>query len=165
MIRVVVLLGAWATGWSATAADSIVLGRGVSSAFLSRQPCPQGAICMDANYIWILDADQTISGPAVTGRVRAVTSQHTDATATFVRSVQLFVLRPIKNPALRRSSRADYFIVSLSPRDERGRYCLSVNPTDVGLKLDPSKVEVEASSGYFCFNATALESNNRSSGP
>jgi hypothetical protein len=42
-------------------------------------------------------------------------------------------------------------------------YCISVNPGDVGLKLDPAEVEVEPGSGYYCFRAAILASNKRRS--
>ncbi len=77
------------------------------------------------------------------GRVRAVAQQHTDATVKFVKSVELFVLRPIKDSKPRQSSGAKYFLVSASAQNSRGQYCLSVNPSGEGLKLDSSNVTVD----------------------
>jgi hypothetical protein len=165
MFRLALTAGAFALATAAVAADSVVLGHGVSNAFLSAQACPPGSLCMDANYLWVLDADRTLTGPAVKGRVRAIVSQHTDATSKFVKSVELFVLRPIQDPSTRKSTGAEYYLVSLSARDSRGRYCLSVNPSDVGLTLNDSEVAVDGISGYYCFNATVLTSNNRWRGP
>jgi len=171
MSRFVAFLGAIAIASPAFAEDSVVLGHGVSNAFLSRQPCPQPAdkrlerICMDANYTWILDAVRTVAGPRIRGRVRAVASQHTAASAQFVKSVELFVVRPIEDPAIRRTDKATYYLVALSPLDSQGRYCLSVSPTEVGLTLDPAAVKADAASGYFCFSASALASNFRWSRP
>jgi hypothetical protein len=79
--------------------------------------------------------------------------------------VELFVLRRLHDSALQKVSGAKYSLVSLSPRDSQGRYCLSVAPKDVGLKVEASEVSVDPSSGYFCFKATALASNNRWRGP
>ena len=166
MVRALaVLLGAFAVATVAAAADSVVLGHGVSNVFLSAQPCPKDSVCMDASYVWVLDADRTVAGPTVTGRIRAIASQHTDATSQFVKSVELFVLRPIQDSSVRKLSGAQYYLVSLSPRDPLGRYCLSMRPADVGLTLDAAEVTVDSSSGYFCFSASTLASNNRWRGP
>jgi hypothetical protein len=166
MFRLALAAGAFALPTAAAvAADSVVLGHGVSNAFVSAPPCPAGSACMEANYLWVLEADRTITGPDIKGKVRAIAVQHTDATAKFVTSVELFVLRPIQDPSMRKSLGADYYLVSLSPRDPQGQYCLSLNPGDVGLKLDASEVRVDTSSGHFCFSATALTSNNRWRGP
>ena len=164
MVRLTLLLGAFAST-AAVAADSVVLGHGVSNAFLSNPPCAEHSLCLDANYVWVLDAERTLSGPKVTGRVKAIATQHADATTRFVRSVELFVLRPIQDASVRRSSGAEFYLVSLSPRDAQGRYCLSVNPSTVGLTLDPAEVSVGGDSGSFCFSAAALASNNRWRGP
>jgi hypothetical protein len=164
VVRLAILLGALAST-AAVAADSVVLGHGVSNAFLSSLPCAGNSVCLDAQYVWVLDAGRTLSGPKVTGRVKAIATQHTEATARFVNSVELFILRPIKDASVRRSSRAAFYLVSLSPRDAQGRYCLSVNPSTVGLTLDPSEISVDGDSGSFCFSAAALASNNRRRGP
>jgi hypothetical protein len=157
----VCLIGACAIASSAVAADSVVLGHGVRNAFLSIQPCPQDSLCLDSNYLWTFDADRTVVGPPVAGRVLAVASQHMDANESFVKAVELFVLRPLKDPKLRGSSGAKYYLVSLSARDASGRYCLSVNPRDVGLKLESSEVAIDATTGYFCFRASLLRRNDR----
>jgi hypothetical protein len=161
----VVLLGAFAVAPVAVAADSVVLGHGVSNAFLSPQPCPEGSICMDSNYVWVLHADRTVAGPTVTGRVRAIASQHTEATSQFVKSVELFVLRPIQDPSVRKSSGAEYYLVSPSRKNTLGQYCLLVRPADVGLALNAAEVKVDSDNGYFCFSSRVLASNNRWRGP
>jgi hypothetical protein len=165
MVRPAVILGALLFASAAAAEDSVVLGHGVSNAFLRKLPCTEHTACLDANYVWVLDVDRTVAGPHVTGRVRAIATQHTDATAEFVKSVELFVLSPIQDSALQKSSGATYYLVSLSPRDSQGRYCLSVRPSDAGLKLGASVVATDPRSGYFCFSAAALASNNRWRGP
>ena len=152
-------------GSFAVAADSVVLGHGVSNEFLSQTTCAATMLCTDALYVWVIDADRTIVGPRVAGRVRAIFLQHTDARSTFVKSVELFVLRPLKDASLRKSYGADYSLVSLSPRYSEGRYCLSVKPSDVGLDVPASAVVVDAGRGQFCFPAAALASNNRWRGP
>lgn len=139
--------------------DSVILGRGISNHFLSKLPCPQPedsnltSICLDANSIWVLSARRTIAGPPVKGTVRAIFSQHVAATAQFVRSTELFVLRPIGDPALRKSSHADYYLVDLSIKDSDGRYCLSDKSEEVGLRLSDDDVVVSGE-GQSCFNAT-----------
>jgi hypothetical protein len=153
ILRIVTLL-ALTSGAPTFAADSVVIGHGISNSFLSRVPCPAGAVCLDAQYLWVLNSARTVTGPPVNGRVRAISLQHVDATQQFVDSVELFVLRPIKDAALRRSSGAHFYVVSLSPRDSAGRYCLSVRPETVGLRLDSSEVHSDADS--YCFDAHLL---------
>jgi hypothetical protein len=75
--------------------------------------------------------------------VKAISSQHVAATSKFVRSTELFVLRPIEDPALRRSSHADYYLVELSAKDSDGRYCLWDKPEEVGLRLKDTEVVVD----------------------
>jgi hypothetical protein len=96
--------------------DSVVLGRGVANQYYADLRCPTDSICLDALYKWQLQAARTIAGPSVRGRVGALIAQHTDATRKFVRSVELFVLRPIQDPVLRKASGAQYYLLSLSPR-------------------------------------------------
>lgn len=140
------------------AADSVVLGHGIRNYFLSMPPCPKDAdsgltaICMDGNYVWVLKAQRTLVGPRVAGTVRAISSQHGAAVSEFVKSVELFVLTPIDDLALRKSSHADYYIVELSPRYSDDRYCLSDKPTDVGLHVDQADITIDAT-GYNCFRA------------
>src|ERR1700747_640947 len=165
MLRSALTLGVFALASSAVAADSVVVGHGISNSFLSSRTCLPDPLCMTASYVWVLDAKRTVSGPKVVGRVRAIMLQHVGATSKYVKSVELFVLRPIEDLSTRKSSGADYLLVSLSPLDSQGRYCLQMNPGDVGLKLAASEVTVDASSGNYCFSAAALASNNRWRGP
>lgn len=151
MVRVALLLIGGLVAASATAAESVVLGKGVSNAHAADVACTDIRSCMQSVYVWEFDADRTIAGPPVIGRVKVVATQHTDATSKFVRSVELFVVRRIDDPAVRKAYGAEYFLVGLSPRYERSTYCLPVNPTDIGLNIPTSEVSVESDSGYYCF--------------
>ena len=93
-------------------------------------------------------------GPAVKGRVRALISQHTGATRKFVQTVELFVLRPIQDPGLRKASGAQYYLLSLSPRYEKNQYCLSVRPAEVGLAVPES--QITKGDGSYCFPRSLL---------
>jgi hypothetical protein len=64
------------------------------------------------------------------------------------------VLSPIRDEGLRKSSGALYYILTLSPRDSAGRYCLALNPVDVGLPLEPSAVY--KANGLYCFDSKLL---------
>jgi hypothetical protein len=154
MIRRVVTLLALIAGAPAFAADSVVVGRGISNSFLSKVDCPAGSPCLDAQYLWVLTSNRTVAGPSVEGQIRAIAIQHTDATQQFVTSVELFALRPIESATIRTTSGADFYIVALSPLDSAGRYCLSVDPATVGLHLDATKVR--ADQGAYCFDARWL---------
>jgi hypothetical protein len=146
---------------SAFSSDSVVLGHGISNYFLSKQPCPQpegsnlANICLDANFIWVLSAKRTIVGPPIRGTIRAIFSQHVAATSKFVRSTELFVLRPIDDPVLRKSSHAEYYLVDLSIKGSDGRYCLWDKPEEVGLRLKDTDVVVR-DEGQSCFDATLI---------
>jgi hypothetical protein len=158
MVRLLaVLVGASTVVSGAFAADSVVLGHGVSNTFLSKLPCDHKKyICMDANYVWVLDADRTVADPSMLGRVRAIAVQHVDATEAFIKSVKIFVLRPIEDTKFRASSGAGYYLVALSPRYSDGCYCLAVKPNEVDLTLSPSQIVVN-DTGAFCFDAKALK--------
>ena len=131
--------------------DSVVLGRGVGNAFAALIECTDRSLCMDSLYVWELEAKHAVSGPPVSGRVKAIFVQHTQATLKFVRSVELFVLRRIDDPAMRKEYGADYSGIALSPRYSGSRYCLPVSPQSIGLKLAESDVSVDPDSGYYCF--------------
>ncbi len=162
------LLGSLAVGGRASAVDSVVLGHGISNRYLSTPPCPQDAdanyvtICMDGDFLWVLRANRTVVGPHVSGRVKAIASQHTEARSEFVRSVELFVLRPIADRQIRKSSGAQYYIVTLSPKDEDGRYCLQVDLEEVGLRIDKADI-VAGDAGAECFSADLLNKGRSSS--
>jgi hypothetical protein len=151
MNRFVASLVALLVAAPAFAGDSVLIGRGLSNSFLANVDCPAAALCLDAQYLWVLRADRTVAGPPIKGKVRAISMQHTDATQKFVSSVELFVLSRI--PSLS-SNGAEFRIIALSPRYPDGRYCLSVDPSIVGLHLDPAKVS--GGEGSYCFDARAL---------
>ena len=151
MVRAALLLIGGLIAASATAAESVVLGKGVSNAYAADVACTDIRACMQSVYVWEFDATRTITGPPVIGRVKVLATQHTDATSKFVRSVELFVVRPIDDPAVRKTYDAEYYLVGLSPRYERSTYCLPVNPADIGLNIPSSEINVEPDSGYYCF--------------
>jgi hypothetical protein len=139
---------------AALGADSVVLGHGISNQYYADLPCPADSICLDGQYRWELQATRTVVGPPVKGRVRALVSQHTDATRKFVRSVELFVMRPIQDAGVRKDSGAQYYLLSLSPRYEKNQYCLSLHPAEVGLTVPESQI-VKAE-GSYCFPRSLL---------
>jgi len=130
---------------------SVVLGHGVSNVFLSLGACDPGELCMDARYLWTLRAERTIAGPSVRGVVRAVTSQHTDATAQFVKSVELLVLVRVSDAAARSADGAEYSLVTLSPRYPGNRYCLAIDPLELGIRMPRGHVTRDPQSSYYCF--------------
>jgi len=132
-------------------ADSVVLGKGISNAYAADLACPADQICLDSVYLWEFEAKRTVAGEPVVGRVKALFTQHVDATPKFVRSVELFVVRPIDDAAVRQAYGASYYLVGLSPRYEGSTYCLPVRPDEIGLVMSPSDVSVDPDSGYYCF--------------
>jgi hypothetical protein len=140
----------------ALGADTVAIGKGISNSFASDLTCEGETICLDSLYMWIFDATRTVSGPTVKGRTKALIAQHVDATPQFVKSVELFVLRPIEDVKLRRSSGANYYLLSVSPRYADDMYCVSVDPEDLGLNLPKLEVTREAEGGHFCFKRKLL---------
>lgn len=138
----------------AFSAESVVLGSGVSNEYASTIDCPPDALCMDSMYLWVFDARKTLAGPPVNGRVRALIAQHTDARSKYVRSVRLFVVKPIESDEVRRAHNATHYLLAVSPRYEDGTYCLPMNPQSVGLEIDASRIARKSDSGYFCFAAS-----------
>ena len=151
MVRASLCLLAVLGSAQAIAEESVVLGRGISNAYAGDLECSKDSLCLDARYVWELEAKRTVSGPAVRGRVRAIFAQHTDATPKFVRSVELFVLSRIDDPETRERLGADYSGIWLSPRYTGSKYCLPVTPRSVGLAVPESEVMLDPDSGYFCF--------------
>jgi hypothetical protein len=151
MVRAALLFAGALVSSSVLAAESVVLGKGISNTYAGDLACQLNEICLDSVYVWEFDAIRTVSGPAVTGRVRAIIAAHGDATVEFVRSVELFVVRRIDDPAVQEAYGAEYHLVSLSPRYERSRYCLAVDPKDIGLSLPVSEVTIDPDSEYYCF--------------
>jgi len=142
----------------ALAVDSVVLGRGVSNDFFAEIECSPTDLCMDSFYIWELDAKQTLAGPKVTGRVRAVIAVHTSATSKYVKSVELFVLRPVENFEANDSKSPAFNLVALSRRYAGGKYCLDVDPLSVGLEVESTR----STNGLFCFRRADVLRPNKS---
>jgi hypothetical protein len=150
----ILVAGCLALSGRAIGADSVVLGRGIANQYYADLPCPADSICLDATYIWELEAARTVAGPLVKGRIRALISQHTDATRKFVQAAELFVLREIQVPNLRKISGAQYYLLSLSRRYNNDEYCLSMRPADVGLAVPESQITER--DGNYCFSRRFL---------
>jgi len=134
----------------ACGSNLVFLGKGISDAFLSRVNCPDHQVCMDSIYLWTFHIDKVLAGPRQSRSVRAIAYQHTYVAPEFMRSVEIFVLEPIQDQAIRSSYGADYELVSLSPREAHDQYCLSQSPRTLHLKVSRSHVTVDDDKLY-CF--------------
>jgi hypothetical protein len=131
--------------------DNLVfLGKGISNTFLSRIDCPDQQLCMDSLYLWTFRVDKVLAGPRQSRSVRAIAYQHTDVTPDFIRSVELFVLEPIQDQALRSTYGVNYTVVSLSAREEHDRYCLNQQPQTLHLNVPPIHITID-DDRLFCF--------------
>jgi hypothetical protein len=139
---------------AAFAADSVVVGRALSDSYAASLPCPKDEICLDALYRWVIDSERTIAGPKVRGRIAAQRSQHADVTDSYLQSLRLFVLRPISEVEAPHSAGVKYYLVSSSPIYEDGKYCISVDPSISGLKLQHVTV---GNDGSYCFDRKLLQ--------
>jgi hypothetical protein len=146
----------------AYAADSIVIGRAASNSYAKAlsdsydavRGCPEDYICMDVIYRWFIDPAKTVAGPALKGRIRALTFQHTGVNDRYLKSLRLFVFRPIADLEIPHSSDDRYYLVSSSPVYDDGTYCISVDPSASGLQL---KNVTERNDGYYCFDHKLLQ--------
>ena len=143
-------------GVPAWAVDSVVLGRGVSNEFFAEIECSPTDLCMDSLYVWELDAKQTLAGPIIKGRVRAVIATHTFATSKYVNSVELFVLKPSERAE--DSTSPEFSLIALSPRYRGGKYCLQIDPLSVGLDVKATR----STDGLFCFSRASVLRPNKS---
>ena len=84
-------------------------------------------------YVIELEAKRTLAGPPVAGRVRALIVAHTEANEKYVKSIELFVLRPVENFDAGESKSPLSSLISLSPRHSGGKYCLDTDPNSLGL--------------------------------
>jgi hypothetical protein len=106
---------------------------------------------MDGIFRWIIDPARAVSDPALKGRIRALTFQHTEANDKLFR---LFVLRPLEDIEIPHSPGDKYYLVSASPIYDDGTYCISVDPSASGLQL---KHVTKGNDGYFCFDHHLLK--------
>jgi hypothetical protein len=134
----------------AFAADSAYLGRGVSSVSIAEAPCAPQEICVDSVLLWTFRVDRALSGPPVKGLVRAIEIGPL-RTPRSVKAVELFVLSPISDPAVRLKFGADYRLIAFSSRDHSDNFCLATEPSTLGLHIPPAHVTGDPAGGYFCF--------------
>jgi hypothetical protein len=140
---------------SAFGADSVVVGRAISNTYSAGLPCGENEICLDSIYLWVIDPAKALAGPKINGRLTAETYQHVGVNRHYLRSLRLFVLRPLTEirDALRASD-AKYYLVASSPIYKDGSYCISVDPTELGLALKNVRT---GSDGTFCFDHKQVE--------
>jgi hypothetical protein len=135
---------------------SVVLGRALTNAHVPALACPE-ASCWESAYAWDLEASRTLAGPDVRGRVRAVISAHGAANSKYVRSIELFVIRPLASDEVRITTGATHVVVAVATRTREGKYCLPTDPRSLGLNVDSRQNDY----GDFCFSRrSALRPNN-----
>jgi hypothetical protein len=141
--------------FSAFGADSVVVGRAISNTYSAGLPCGENEICLDSIYLWVIDPAKDLAGPKINGRVIAETYQHVGGNSHYLRSLRLFVLRPLTEIRdAPHASDAKYYLVASSPIYKDGSYCISVDPTELGLAL---KNVWAGSDGTFCFDHKQVE--------
>jgi hypothetical protein len=134
---------------------AVVIGSGISNKYFGDIKCGPDEVCLDAVFLWTLRVDRTVAGPAVTGVIDAVTAQHVEMLPEYVRSTELFVLQSAERVDGCIGSCIHWSLVSSSRRLSGDRYCISIDPTKVGLSLEPQQIKVDEY-GYYCFKRSAL---------
>jgi hypothetical protein len=110
---------------------------------------------MDSIYRWVIDSTKTLVGPRIKGRVTAETYQHVGVNNRYLRSLRLFVLRPVTETRdAPHAPGVTYYIVSSSPIYEDGNYCLSIDPGVSGLRLKSVRTRGD---GSYCFDHKLLQ--------
>jgi hypothetical protein len=136
----------------ALAADEfVVLGEGLSNSYLGDIVCDARSSCLDGRYLWTIRVTRTVVGPPLPAILRFVALQHTTATAEFVRSTELFVLSRADASATQSGADAEFSLLALSPRYEGDRYCLVLDPADLGLLVRRDHITRDPQRGGFCF--------------
>jgi hypothetical protein len=153
-MRPIYVLALIALAPSAFGADSLVMGRALSDSYAAVLPCAEDEICLDSLYRWIIDPAKTLAGPKIRRRITAERFQHADMKGGYLQSLRLFVLRPIAEVDAPHSTDVTYFIISSSPIYEDGNYCISVDPSSIGLNL--KKVTAQ-NDGTYCFDHKLLQ--------
>jgi hypothetical protein len=135
---------------STWAGNSVFLGKSFENTFLSKTECQPHQLCMDSVYMWTLRVDKVLVGPRLGHEIRAIAYQHTDVASEYLRTLELFILEPILDPALRSTYGVNYKVISFSPREEHDQYCLSQPPRAVGLAVPETHVTIDDDK-WYCF--------------
>ena len=133
------------------AADIVVLGRLVENEPMEYVPdeCPENYICLRSWWKSVVNVRKTVHGPYLSGRVAAAVMQHTSMTPRYKRSLRLFVLKPIEDPAQRAKLRVDYYLDDVSEAYQM--FCLRQDPKESGLKVEETYVAGTDDSKSYCF--------------
>lgn len=132
------------------AENSIVIGHGIKV----------DGVCESAGdwtsgYVWLIDAQRTVSGPTVKGKIRVIAASHAQPKDSYLRTVQLFVLAPVVEDGAEASSKPRFSLIASSPLYGRDQYCIPFKPSDIAMPL--SDVEVERDeNGAYCFSKRSL---------
>jgi hypothetical protein len=134
----------------AQAENSIVIGHGikVDAVYASAGDWVSG-------YVWLIDADRTLSGPIVKGKVHVIAASHAQPKDSYLKTVQLFVLAPVSRDDADAKDEPRFSLIASSPRYGRDKYCVLFKPSEIGLPLSDAEVERDEH-GAYCFSKKAL---------
>jgi hypothetical protein len=135
----------------AGATDSVVLAHPLSNhAVDDGFDCPPDLICMRFPYLWKVKVIRTLSGPPVTGTIRATAMQHMTARID-QRKKYLFVLSPVADAQELDNGLAPFRIKEIAWPEEM--FCLTTPPKQLGIDVDEVAIAEHADKKYFCFEA------------
>jgi hypothetical protein len=95
---------------AARSENSIVVGQGIKV-----DGVYESAGDWQSGYVWLINARQTISGPAVKGKLRIVAVSHAQPKDSYLKTVQLFVLSPVAADRAESSSEPGFSLIASSP--------------------------------------------------
>jgi hypothetical protein len=133
----------------AQAESSIVIGRGikVEDVYVTGE--------WTSAYVWLIDAQRTVSGPTVKGKVRIFAASHAQPKDSYLKTVQLFVLTPVSREGAESNDEPRLSLIASSPRYGRDKYCVPFKPSAIGIPLSDAEVERDKYDDY-CFTKKAL---------
>jgi hypothetical protein len=131
-------------------ADSIVIGTLSYNEPMEYAPdeCPKDYICLRSWWKSIIRVKKTVRGPLLSGSISTAVMQHTSLNPRYRKSVRLFVLRPITDPAERAKLRVQFYLEEMAVPAEM--YCFNQDPKEYGLNVEQTYVAGDDDKVY-CF--------------
>jgi hypothetical protein len=106
-------------------------------------------------YIWLINANRTILGPRIDGRVRIAAASHAQPLDSYVRKVQLFVLIPISDKQGHDEKGVEYSLAASSPLYQGDTFCIWRKPSEIGIPLSDEAIQIHED-GTYCFSKSSL---------
>jgi hypothetical protein len=129
------------------AEDTVAVGRAISQRGIENvEICGEGEVCLGGWVRWEIQVGEILSGPSISGRIKAAFIQTSLYVPSSVKMNRAFVLRRIEDPTKRKLLGADFFLVDRSTEQEA--YCFSSKPESA--EQSEAWFENDTSSTPYC---------------